>query len=192
MAASMGSIDAAVSRLLPCLGQGSRIVLIDGPSGSGKSTLARMLRDRAIAVPSVVLLSLDDVYPGWDGLDAGANEVATGVVMPLASGLAGQWRRYDWATGSKSEPTTIEPGSAVIIEGVGALHPLASSLASGRVWVDAPPATRKRRALARDGDGYRPNWDRWAAQEAAYIRHTSPQARADLVLNTSTNGRGRP
>jgi uridine kinase len=184
-------LDAAVSHLLPRLSEGSRLVLIDGPSGAGKSTLARLLRDRALAVQPVVLLSLDDVYPGWDGLDDGAREIATSVVVPLAAGRAGRWRRYDWSLGTKAETTIIEPGSAVIIEGVGALHPDASPLASGRVWVDAPTPTRKHRALARDGDGYSPYWDRWAAQEAAYIKRTRPQARADLVFHTSNTGKGR-
>ncbi len=41
-----------------------RITLVDGRSGSGKTTFATELAEREGAQ----LLSLDDVYPGWDGL----------------------------------------------------------------------------------------------------------------------------
>ena len=45
------------------------VILIDGPSGAGKSTLA----DRLIAAwptdAAPQLVRLDDVYPGWGGLD---------------------------------------------------------------------------------------------------------------------------
>ena len=44
------------------------IVLIDGRSGAGKSTLAAALAAR-LGTP---LLALDSLYPGWDGLAAGA------------------------------------------------------------------------------------------------------------------------
>ncbi|MEO8095730.1 MAG: hypothetical protein ABI632_12485, partial [Pseudolysinimonas sp.] len=40
------------------------VVLIDGRSGAGKTTLARELAP----LVGAQLVSLDDVYPGWDGL----------------------------------------------------------------------------------------------------------------------------
>ncbi|MCW5954355.1 MAG: 4-amino-4-deoxy-L-arabinose transferase [Propionibacteriaceae bacterium] len=174
------SVKSAVAHLLPRLAQGSRLVLIDGPSGAGKSTLARELLKCASGTTQ--LLSLDDVYPGWDGLAAGADEVATEAVVPLAAGRRGHWRPYDWTAGTKVAPVGIDPGVPLIIEGVGALHPLSSPLASGRAWVDAPTATRQERAFARDGDGYRPHWERWAAQEAMYFQQATPKARADIVV----------
>ncbi|CAL8977312.1 hypothetical protein PROP_02163 [Propionicimonas sp. T2.31MG-18] len=183
---AVSSWQQAVDELLGRLAEGSRLVLIDGPSGSGKSTLATLLHQRASqAEPATRLVRLDDVYPGWDGLADGAREVAEDLVAPLAAGRAGRYRRYDWAAGMKTDAIEIEPGVPVIVEGVGALHPLSTPLASGRAWVTAAPRERRRRALNRDGDTYRPHWDRWAAQETAFYADTRPAARADLVLNTT-------
>ena len=55
-----------------------------------------------------------------------------------------------------------------------------------RVWVDAPTALRKERALSRDGETYAPHWDRWAAQEDAVYGAVRPWENADLVLRTVT------
>lgn len=171
------------------LATGSRVVLIDGRSGSGKTTLAAMLRDRARrAGEDVALLHLDQVYPGWNGLRAGAREVAENVVVPLASGRPGSCLEYDWATGRKTSLLVFAPDRPLIVEGVGALHPLSSSLASGRVWVTAAAWVRRRRALERDGDGYRPYWQVWARQEADYVRRSRPITRTDLILDTTEAG----
>ena len=37
------------------------------------------------------------------------------------------------------------------------------------VWLEAPDGVRHGRAMARDGDSYRPHWRRWAEQEEAYV-----------------------
>lgn len=182
MTTTVDSIESAVAQLLPRLAQGSRLVLIDGYSGAGKSTLAQQLHQQSAASQPTRLLRLDDIYPGWDGLAAGADEVAARVVVPLSQGQPGWWRPYDWQAGTKGAPVRVDPGPALIIEGVGALHPDSAAHASARVWVDAPTAVRRERALARDGDTYRPHWDRWAAQEAAYLQ-TDPLSRADLIVH---------
>lgn len=50
------------------------IVFIDGHSGAGKTTLAREVQD-ALATRTGVppqIVSMDELYPGWDGLSAGS------------------------------------------------------------------------------------------------------------------------
>ena len=46
------------------------VVLIDGPSGAGKSTLADALVAHWPRPNTPQLVRMDDIYPGWDGLDA--------------------------------------------------------------------------------------------------------------------------
>jgi hypothetical protein len=46
--------------------------------------------------------------------------------------------------------------------------------------VESPDAARKRRALDRDGDGFRPHWDRWAAQEERHLERDDPRTLATL------------
>ena len=69
------------------------VTLIDGRSGSGKTDLARRMVDRA---PETTLIRLDDIYPGWDGLDAGSRHVHDHVLEPLAAGRRARWQRWDW------------------------------------------------------------------------------------------------
>lgn len=186
MPATVTTWDEALDHLIDRLTVGTKVVLIDGQSGSGKSTLARLLHQRAIAHGTPAeLLHLDHVYPGWTGLRAGAREVAERVVIPVSSGRTGCCLEYNWTTGEKSKPMMFAPGRPLIVEGVGALHPLSAPRASGRVWVTATAVVRRERALARDGDSYRPYWRQWATQEADYVRRTRPRERADLILDTT-------
>jgi uridine kinase len=166
-----------VVRRLPATAAGT--VLIDGRSGSGKSSLA----DRLAAVwRDSVVVRLDDVYPGWDGLAWAAEHIRVELLAPRAAGRVGRWRRWDWTVGAAAEWHTVEPGGRLIVEGVGALTAATRALADLGIWVDTPDAERKRRALERDGDTYRPHWDRWAAQEDAFIARHRPHTVADLVI----------
>jgi hypothetical protein len=54
------------------------------------------------------------------------------------------------------------------------------------VFVDADTALRMRRGIERDGEAYRPQWQRWADQEAALFSADATRERADLVLDTSS------
>ncbi|WP_345448554.1 hypothetical protein, partial [Microbacterium fluvii] len=141
---------------------GARTLLIDGRSGSGKSSLAAAI---AAARPGTVVVRLDDIYPGWDGLQWASDHVRASLLEPRAQGDAGRWRAWNWAGSSPADWSTVTADSALIVEGVGALTPANRALADLAVWVDAPDDVRKRRALARDGATYVPHWDRWAAHE---------------------------
>lgn len=150
-------------------------VLIDGRSGSGKTTLAAEL---ATIVVGAQLVRLDDIYAGWDGLEAASEHVFENVLS--ASGP--RWQRWDWTTDQPAEWTTLDPQRPIIVEGCGALSRKNAVLADLRVWVELDEPTRKCRALARDGDAYAPHWDRWARQEAAFIARENPRQLADVEL----------
>lgn len=154
------------------------VVIVDGRSGAGKSTFARELRRRWPSDASVVLIALDDVYPGWDGLAAGAAYAVARVLVPRAAGEPARWQQWDWAADRYDGEHTLPASSAVILEGSGALTAAAARFATVRVWLDAPAELRKRRALDRDGETYRPHWERWAAQEDEHIRRDDPRSLA--------------
>ena len=74
-----------------------------------------------------------------------------------------------------------------MVEGVGAgAHRVARTCGcwSGSSWHE----TRKHRALERDGDGLRPHWAGWAAQERSMLARERTPERADIVLDTSAPG----
>lgn len=93
------------------------------------------------------------------------------------------WFRWDWENDRTAEWHTVDPSRSLVIEGSGSLSRNNRALATLGVWVELDEPTRKRRALERDGDAYAPHWDRWAAQEAAFLERERPQLLADLVID---------
>ena len=136
---------------------GVPVVTIDGYSGSGKSTLAAAL---ARLVPGWQVLHLDDWYPGWDGLAAGA-DIARRIAADLRGGRASSYEAWDWEAGATGETTRV-PLAPTIIEGCGAIE----AEADLAIWIADPGEDERRsRALARDGQTYAPHWRRWAEQD---------------------------
>ena len=171
-------VDGAVERILAAALAGSSrpVVLIDGGSGSGKSTLASAL---VAAWPRrVSLVRLDDVYPGWDGLDAASEHVREHVL----TGPRPRWRRWDWQADRPGEWHDLDPALPLIVEGCGTLSRANRALATLGVWLELGAAERKRRALARDGELYAPHWGRWAGQEHRVAEREHPRGLADVVL----------
>lgn len=166
------------------------VILIDGPSGSGKTELALRMRDGWVGEDRPTLLHLDDIYPGWDGLEAASVQIAEHVLQPLREQRLGgehrpsQWQRYDWAAGCAAEWHELDPALPLIIEGCGALSRQNAQLADIRIWVEADDTVRKDRALARDGELYAREWDRWEVQWRAFVRRENPRALATLVVPT--------
>ncbi|WP_065570478.1 hypothetical protein [Microbacterium oleivorans] len=156
------------------------IVFVDGRSGAGKSTFADLLAER---LPGATIVRLDDVYPGWDGLREGADTVREGVLPPLRRGERGSWCTWDWNADKPSDRVqSVAPAPVVIVEGAGILTPESAELADVTVWLEAPLAARRARALDRDGESYAPHWERWARQEDAHLRDHHPERIARYVF----------
>lgn len=157
-----------------------RITLIDGRSGSGKTTYAAQLARRTGAQ----LLSLDDVYPGWDGLEAGEAHVLKHVLRSLAEGRPARWQAWNWAQGQPGSWHELDSLRALIIEGCGAVSPAARALADHAIWIElADDSERRRRAIARDGDAFALNWQRWARQEERHAVLHCPRQTADELVD---------
>jgi energy-coupling factor transporter ATP-binding protein EcfA2 len=175
----------------PALPRGPRVVAVDGRSGAGKSTLARSLADavRELGADAVVV-RLDDLYPGWDGLDPVVPVVVEHVLGPLAGPLPVVVPTWDWDA-DRPGPTRAVPAlgppppDVVLLEGAGSGARAAAPWLAGLLWIDADADRRRERALARDGATYAPHWDRWSAQEEAYAARDRPWERAGLVLDTT-------
>ena len=180
--------EAAVDEILDIVRDAPRaVVLVDGGSGAGKSVFASRLADewgrRLGQEPQVV--RLDDIYPGWDGLAAGSAAVTDTVLRARDPGFT----RWDWVHGVPGEWVSIEADRPVIIEGCGAITRESAPLATVRVWLDVPADERKRRALTRDGAGYEPHWDRWAAQEEQHWRKNHSWALSDVLVEPTAGQR---
>jgi uridine kinase len=173
----MARITAAVRRAVPRAG-GTRVVAVDGRSGAGKTSLAAALRDQLRAP----VVSLEDLYGGWDGLEHGIDLLVSAILEPLAAGQTARAPRYDWVARVWAEPVAIEPPGILIVEGVGAGARRAAGFESVLVWLEVPAPVRKKRALGRDGETFAPHWDQWAAQEDAMLARDHTPDRADIVI----------
>ena len=159
---------------LALLRQTPRVICIDGRSGSGKSTLAAALArlecGRTWSRPTI--LPLEDLYPGWGGLAAGA--AAVPAVLHT-----GRLRRYDWVRERFLPEETLRDGP-IIVEGCGSVTPDTLAAAHRRgpvwsIWLEAPAPDRYARAMTRDGDVFAPHWGEWAAQEEAHFTQVRPR-----------------
>lgn len=153
----------------------TRILLIDGRSGSGKTTLAAHLAHHLGAE----VVHLDDLYPGWHGLEAGSLASTRDVVAPLAAGRPAVYRRWDWARDRPGEEAHVEPGGLVIVEGCGALSRANRVHASVSIWNELDETTRHARVTNRDDRDWW--WRLWREQENSFYRREGSANLAHLV-----------
>jgi hypothetical protein len=173
---------AEVSTRVLAVAAPNPVVLVDGRSGAGKSSLARRLVAEWPGRGRVQLVALDDLYPGWDGLADGAAYARDTILRPHARGVIGVWERWDWGANERSEAHAVDPALPLVVEGSGLLTPDVVRLADVSVWVDAPLTSRRARALDRDGETYRPHWDRWARQEDRHLATHDPVSLASVIV----------
>ncbi len=173
----IAELAVRIERTSPRAG-GTRVVAIDGPAGSGKTTLAGRLADLLAPV-----IHMDDLYPGWDGLADAPHRLLEWVLEPLANGRPARYRRYDWIAGRYAEWVDIPPAPTLVIEGCASGARSSEPYLSFLIWLDAPETVRMRRGIERDGETFRPHWERWAAQERVHFAAEGTADRADVRLD---------
>lgn len=159
------------------------VIGIDGRSGSGKTDLADRI-STALSAPdgTVPVVHVDELVPGWHGLLGGIDHLADGVLAPLAQGLPASLQRWDWVRDVEGPPLELLWAPTVVVEGVGAGAAPCRPFLSCLLWLELDAEERYRRAMARDGDEFRPWWDVWAAQEDEYLAAHNPRTHADVVV----------
>lgn len=161
------------------------IVLIDGPSGAGKSSLADLLAGHWPGGGAVRVVRMDDLYPGWHGLDAASDALARTLLGPLVRTGRGRWRRWDWAADRPADWVDVAGPGPVVVEGCGTLARRSIPHATLAVWLDADDDLRKVRALDRDGETFASHWASWQEDFERYLAREDPRAVADLRLDVT-------
>lgn len=161
------------------LGAG-RLVCLDGPAGSGKTTLAAEL---AALVTGARVVHMDDLYAGWSGIDHAVTAQLDSILLPLAEGRPGRYRRFDWVADEFAEEHVVEPSPLLVLEGVGSGTRAHADLCTVLVWVDAPHDLRMTRGIERDGEAFRVQWEAWAKSERVVFAREDTQARADVRVD---------
>ena len=181
-AATVAAVLAHAEAQPPSLGDG-RLICIDGPAGSGKTTLASAVAEATGAR----VLQMDDQYEGWQGLGDAPARIRDEILAPLADGIPGFYRRYDWDRNEFAELHVVEPSDLLVLEGVGSGSREIEAFRATLVWVTAGADLRIERGPARDGEENRDKWLRWMDDEQAHFaRHGSREA-ADLVVDATGN-----
>jgi len=177
IAAALQAIDKAEPRCGT-----TKVVAIDGPSGSGKTEFAATLAEH---VQGTRILHMDDLYPGWNGLEQAVRDLYDLVLAPFARGERAAYRRWDWEHDRYAEWLDLPPADLLLVEGVGSGAEPGAGLVSVLIWLEADRAVRFRRGIERDGDRYLPRWQGWAVLEGALFERDGARKRADLVLDTT-------
>ena len=167
------------------------IILIDGRAGSGKSSFAEELRNELFrqsdAAPT--LIHMDDLYPGWEGLEAGSAYLVQNILQPLSQAKPAAWQKWDWGQGRRGDPN--EPGNGwrefsggniLIVEGCGTLSRQSRELAQLSLWIEAPREVRRARWQARDAGKFDEFWGLWQAQEDHFYETEKSDRLADWVI----------
>ncbi len=158
------------------------IVLIDGRAGSGKSTFAEALQRALFKAGESLprLIHMDDLYPGWDGLSAGADYLQRFILNPLARRESASWQLFDWHLSERDQWREFSGGTPLIVEGCGSLNNQSAALADFAVWLEVPQETRFERWVKREGSDE--NWAKWAVQEADFYDREKSSELASQVF----------
>ena len=156
------------------------IILIDGRSGVGKTSLSTVLATTLGAT----VLHLDDVYPGWGGLEEGRDVVIDGVLRDIANGRTGRVAGWDWQKGVPGRDITVTPADVVVIEGCGISTAEARQLADVVMWVDCPDSERRERLRRRDGTVFAAHQEEWDEQVRKHIADNDPIGTATVTVIT--------
>jgi uridine kinase len=163
------------------------IILIDGRTGTGKTEFANNLQNELFKLLEQAprLISMDDLYPGWGGLNEGSLYLIRQILLPLSKNQTAYWNSFDWHQQSREERLSSFAGQTpLIIEGCGSLSLASHELSDYSIWMTAPEKTRKKRFSERDNGAFDEYFEKWSAQEDEfYSTHRSAQLATLRVEN---------
>ena len=165
--------------------QRGALVLIDGASGTGKTALAADVEARWPKERHVVVVHMDDLYGGWNGLAAGILALEVSLLAPRSRGEDAHLRSYNWLTESWDDGHTIPARVDVIVEGCGSFGPAQAHAADALIWLEAPEDLRRQRALGRGGEDFERHWDEWEQQFQQFERRLHPSTLASLRVQSN-------
>jgi para-aminobenzoate synthetase len=173
LAARVRGLQAPVS--------GAMIVAVEGRPGAGKTTFGSALASELGAVH----VDLENLYPGWEGLEEGARLAAVELVAPAAASEVAVVPQWNWVAMRPAEPLVVEPTELLVISGTGSGSMATAPHLALVAWMELGDSERRHRAMERDGETFAPHWQGWGAQVEAHLERERTRERADVVIDTS-------
>ncbi|AWE42353.1 hypothetical protein DDD63_05850 [Actinobaculum sp. 313] len=156
---------------------------IDGHSGAGKTTFARHLAaSLRSSVDALAVAEVEDFIPGWQGLMAGVQNVATELLTPLRRNGWADVRRWDWNAmrwDSHVRIPAVGTCRLFLLVGSGASSAACAPLLDRTVWIECDEAERRRRVDVREGESSESWWSIWRRQENALLAQRDSPRLAD-------------
>jgi uridine kinase len=175
-APSLPKLVAAIRARTPC--GATRITAVDGPGGAGKSTLASALA----AGLGAQVVHTDD-FASWENPVDWWPALVADVLEPLTRRDVARFEPTFWGGDVKPKPVVeVQPGGDVIVEGVSASREAFRPYLAFAIWIETPRDLRLARGLERDGADALPLWERWMAEEDAYVERERPHEHVDVVV----------
>ena len=184
-------LDRAFQRLIDKQESGKLpIILIDGRAAAGKSLFANQLAELYFKSEKQAarVISMDDLYPGWEGLASGSTYLLTQILTPLSQGKTANWQVWNWADNKRGADDAVNGhrefsgGTALIVEGCGSISRLTSEIADITIWVEADSQIRKSRFNQRDGGKFDGFFSIWSAQEDEFYEKEKSLELAQLII----------
>jgi len=184
---------AAASRAIADLGDGWRLVAVDGVDGAGKTTFADRLA-RLVERP-VVRASVDDFHrpraaryrrgresPEGFYLDSfDYDRLVSALLEPFRSGAPFRRRAFDHRSDAPVDAPleAAAPDAVLILDGLFLNRPELRHRWDLSILLDVPPEVASERLMTRDGE--RPR-DRYLRGQELYFSRANPRRHAGLVL----------
>ncbi len=161
---------------------------IEGGSASGKTTLARLLEERYEAA----VLHMDDFFlqphqrtvPRLEepGGNVDRERFLAEVLLPLSTGKAIEYRRFDCKTKTIEPPICLFPKRLTVIEGAYSMHPELSQFYDLSVFLDVESETQRARILKRNPQTADRFFSEWIPLEVRYFEMTHAKERCDFII----------
>ena len=175
-------VEEALSAIEP-IADKATIILIDGKTGSGKTDFAKALQNQLFRLIDQAprLISMDDLYPGWGGLNEGSMYLIRQILIPLSKNQTAYWNNFDWEKEARVDAlSSFSGGTPLIVEGCGSLSLASSELSDYSVWLSAPDETRRQRFSARDNGAFDEYFEKWTKQENEFYSIHRSESLANL------------
>ena len=166
------------------------IIAIEGGSASGKTTLGKELEQTF----DCLVLHMDDFFLRPEqrtkerleepGGNVDRERFYEEVIIPLQKGQKIEYRPFDCAAFTIQEPTILEAGKLVVVEGVYSTHPELGRYYDFSVFLEISSELQRERILKRNAsDKAELFFTRWIPMEQKYFQAMDVKEQCGMILS---------
>lgn len=171
------------------------VIGIDGGGGAGKTTFATKLA----SLLDATIIHLDDLYKSTKdrvnekqnaaiNIDFDWERIEKEIFLPIKNNSLISYSHYDWNQDKITHTVDVPQDKPIIIEGGYSLQPKFFSDYDFTIWIETPEELRLERAMVRDGEHMRPQWENtWLPADKRYKDIHNIHQKVDLLVDKSND-----